>query len=129
MGLGSDNYTKIISKFYCILIIQGSNVDHTIFPPVCLPSKDEEFVGTASVYGNICKCTVICGWHLVLLFIGWGQTGMEHIRQEPANTCSMDSTYTFTRREEFGKLLEVEVLLDLSKAQFFGPWFFQMISI
>ena len=31
---------------------QGGNVDHTMFPPVCLPNKMDEFVGTASVYGE-----------------------------------------------------------------------------
>ena len=34
---------------------------------------------------------------------------MKYIRREPVNTCSMDNTYTFTRRQEFGKLREVEV--------------------
>ena len=29
----------------------GESVDLTIFPPVCLPQKGQDFEGTATVYG------------------------------------------------------------------------------
>ena len=41
--------------------VAGRNVDHTIFPPICLPAPDQVFTGKATVYGkDECKQEIGC---------------------------------------------------------------------
>ena len=77
------------------------------FVPSCLPSVKGGglFWDSISLWYGIIATNQLC----IILLLGWGQTGMEHMRHDPANACSLDNTYSFTRRREFGKLLEVEV--------------------
>ena len=73
---------------------------HKIFPPICLPKQDQEFTGSATVYG-------------------WGQSNVIEYRREPAQTCSeWNNTYTFSQNPNFGKLHEVEVeIVDFEKCE------------
>ena len=43
-------------------------MDLTIFPPLCLPKKNQAFTGNASVYG-----TIVVKFFIFLFLTGWGQ--------------------------------------------------------